>query len=241
MNLIQGDCLEKIREVKDIDLVVVDLPYGQTACKWDSSIDLKTMWSELKKVCKTTTTYVFFCNTKFGLSLILSNKKWFRYDIVWEKSKAMGYLSANKAPLRKHEMVYIFRAPCKRNNPPTYNPQKTPGKPWKSPTRQLKDKDVYGQISLPIRENKTGDRHPTSIIKFNNDDTGLHRTQKPVKLCEWLIKSYSNEGDHVLDFTMGSGTTGEACKNTNRRFTGIEKDPEIFEIARQRLATQKNN
>jgi len=235
INLIQGDCLEKIREVKDIDLVVVDLPYGQTACKWDSLIDLKTMWSELKKVCKPTTIYAFFCNTKFGHSLISSNKKWFRYDIVWEKAIAVGYLSANKAPLRKHEMIYIFRAPCKRTNPPAYNPQKTPGKPRDRRALERKNTSVYGENKTPAIENKTGDRHPTSIIKFNKE-RGLHRTQKPVKLCEWLIKSYSNEGDHVLDFTMGSGTTGEACKITNRRFTGIEKDPEIFEIARQRLS-----
>jgi len=236
MNLIQGDCLEKIQEVKDIDLVVVDLPYGQTECKWDSLIDLKTMWVELKKVCKTTTTYVFFCTTKFGNSLINSNKKWFRYDIVWEKTKAAGFLNANKAPLRTHEMIYIFRAPCKRNNPPTYNPQKTPGKPYKSKPLEAKNNGAY-RPSRPYKyegcDNK-GDRHPGSIIKFKKD-VGLHKTQKPVKLCEWLIKTYSNEGDHVLDFTMGSGTTGVACKNTNRRFTGIEKDSEIFEIARQRL------
>jgi site-specific DNA-methyltransferase (adenine-specific) len=234
INLIQGDCLEKIREVKDIDLVVVDLPYGQTDCKWDSTIDLKTMWSELKKVCKPTTTYVFFCTTKFGVSLILSNKKWFRYDIVWEKTKAAGFLNANKAPLRTHEMVYIFRAPCKRTNQPTYNPQKTSGKPYVYKKQKKNAISVYGTKFTRTTENKTGDRHPTSVIKFKKEN-GLHRTQKPVKLCEWLIKTYSNEGDHVLDFTMGSGTTGVACKNTNRRFTGIEKDSEIFEIARQRL------
>ena len=389
MELYNDDCFEILPEIKDgsVDLVVVDLPYttkGQkaTACKWDTPIDLDRMWKELKRCCKRDCVYVFFCTTKFGYKLIQSNERWFRYDLVWEKSRKVGFLSANKMPLRKHEMMYVFKEEQGTYNPqktegkpykhsgkrssnelyggslscsseektdrhptsilhipeapedqeerkhemmyifsdtnsddldnsrnlglrayfknvmeyigktkkelmkkigqgidhslrinstqfalptektynklievyeldkmegfrtledlkkewgePTYNPQKTEGKPYKTNGRE--DVGVYsekGYKGEPI--NNKGDRHPTTIVKFNNPKKSLHRTQKPVALCEWLIKSYSNEGDLVLDFTMGSGTTGVACKNTNRRFIGIEKDEEIFKTAYERL------
>ena len=232
MELYNNDCFEILPEIKDlsVDLVLVDLPYAQTACKWDCLIDLDKMWKELKRCCKRDCVYVFFCTTKFGYKLIQSNEKWFRYDLVWEKSRKVGFLSANKMPLREHEMVYIFK-----EQQGTYNAQKTEGKPYNR--TQSKQTETYGMedIKQVITENKTGDRHPTTIVKFNNPKKSLHRTQKPVELCEWLIKSYSNENDLVLDFTMGSGTTGEACKNTNRNFIGVEKDEEIFKIAFERL------
>jgi len=232
MELYNNDCFEILPEIKDlsVDLVLVDLPYAQTACKWDCLIDLDKMWKELKRCCKRDCVYVFFCTTKFGYKLIQSNEKWFRYDLVWEKSRKVGFLSANKMPLREHEMVYIFK-----EKQGTYNAQKTEGKPYNR--TQSKQTETYGMedIKQVITENKTGDRHPTTIVKFNNPKKSLHRTQKPVELCEWLIKSYSNENDLVLDFTMGSGTTGEACKNTNRNFIGVEKDEEIFKIAFERL------
>jgi len=234
MELYNDDCFDILQEIKEktVDMVLVDLPYGQTACKWDCMIDLEKMWLELKKICKRECIYVFFCTTKFGYQLIKSNEKWFRYDIVWEKSRKVGFLSANKMPLRKHEMVYVFK-----EKQGTYNPQKTEGKPYKVNGTEFKNqqKDVYGSSSVITHENKTGDRHPTSIVKFNNPKKSVHRTQKPVALCEWLIKTYSNEDDLVLDFTMGSGTTGLACKNTKRRFIGIEKDENIFEIAYNRI------
>lgn len=331
MELHNNDCFVIFKDIKKstIDLVVVDLPYGQTACYWDTCIDLNQMWTDLKRICKQNAIYCFFCTTKFGNSLINSNPRWFRYDIVWEKSNPVGHLSANKCPLRRHEMIYIFSKPSdnvdlennknielreyaskvkkyinkpnkeiyltlgnksiqrfynfrskrfglptlktynqliehfnidnmegfipydrmkkmweKLSNPKTYNPQKTKGKPYKRKGSEI-IKDVYGQTNVPTHDNKTGDRYPTSIIKFNNHINhkkqnanhikSLHRTEKPVPLCEWLIKSYSNENDLVLDFTMGSGTTGEACKNTNRRFIGVEIDKEIFKIAHKRL------
>lgn len=231
MEIYNDDCFEILPEIKDesIDLVVCDLPYAQTDCKWDCLIDLDRMWKELKRCCKRKCVYVFFCTTKFGYKLIQSNERWFRYDLVWEKSRKVGFLSANKMPLRKHEMMYVFK-----EQQGTYNPQKTEGKPYKN--RQGKQTDTYGKEDTErvITENK-GDRHPTTIVKFNNPKKSLHRTQKPVALCEWLIKSYSNEGDLVLDFTMGSGSTGVACKNTNRKFIGIEKNEEIFKVAYERL------
>lgn len=234
-----ADCFDEFKEIKNktVDFVCVDLPYGQTACKWDSVIDLKKMWVELKRVCKENCIYAFFCTTKFGNSLINSNPKWFRYDIVWEKTKIVGFLSANKMPLRKHEMIYIFRPPCSKTNQPVYNPQKTKGKPYKNNGDKHKNGiDIYGGTVRIPHENKTGDRHPTSILKFNHDKEKLHRTQKPVKLCEWLIKTYTNKGDLVLDFTMGSGSCIVACKNTNRQYIGIEKDKEIFDMAQVRVS-----
>lgn len=227
-----SDCFDEFKNINDntIDLVCVDLPYGQTSCKWDSVIDLSKMWDELKRICKDKAVYVFFCTTKFGHSLISSNKKWFRYDIVWQKSNSVGFLNANKMPLRTHEMIYVF---YKKWN--VYNPQKTKGKPYKVKECKLKNKDVYNQSIIPTHENKTGDRHPKSIIKFNNPKKSIHRTQKPVGILEWIIKTYSNENDIVLDFTMGSGSTIEACINTNRKYIGIEKDKDIYLIAKDRI------
>ena len=229
--IFNDDCFNILPTINDesVDLVLVDLPYGQTGCKWDVCIDLDKMWEQLKRIGKENTAYVFFTTTKFGYKLIQSNEKWFRYDLVWEKSKSLGFLSANRMPLRSHEMIYIFYKKL-----PTYNPQKTPGKPYTRIT-PTKPTELYGNAPRLVITNN-GDRYPQSIQKFNQPaKKSNHPTQKPIDLCEWLIKSYSNENDLVLDFTMGSGSTGIACKNTGRRFIGIEKDPEIFKIAEDRL------
>jgi site-specific DNA-methyltransferase (adenine-specific) len=235
MELFNGDCLEIMPTIENnsVDMILVDLPYGQTDCKWDSIIDLNKMWEELKRICKNNANIIFFTTTKFGNKLINSNEKWFKYDLVWEKHLAVGFMNANKMPLRLHEMMYVFGKPSGGNK--TYNPQKTPGKPYKRVCCKKKAVDVYGKTEGK-GENITGDRHPLSIQKFKSDKEKLHRTQKPVEACEWLIKTYSNESDVVLDFTMGSGSTGVACKNTSRKFIGIEKDEEIFKIAEKRLA-----
>jgi site-specific DNA-methyltransferase (adenine-specific) len=223
-----------------VDMVLVDLPYGQTACAWDCEIDLAEMWVQLKRICKPNANIVFFTTTKFGYELIHSNKKWFRTDLVWEKPNSVGFMSAKKAILRKHEMIYLFGKPSGGGK--TYNPQKTTGhQPYFIKAHTYNDNivDIYGNKS---REDINGDdtRYPTSIQKFGctgvNEKRGkFHRTQKPVALCEWLINTYSNEGDVVLDFTMGSGSTGLACKTTGREFIGIEMDEEIFKIAEERL------
>ena len=465
MNIYNDDCFNIFPKIKrkSIDLILVDLPYGQTNCKWDIPIDLDKMWIELKKICKKNCMYCFFTTTKYGVNLINSNPKWFRYDLVWEKSNAVGYLSANKMPLRKHEMIYVFNddsnrcglilnielrtyfqnvkkfigktkneinkelgnqstdhcfrdssqfelptektynqlikkydinkidnfleykklkslwekprdgtynpqktkgKPYKTNGnklknksvygqtevPPvenktgdrhptsvishemiyvfndennddteneynielrtyfknvlkfigktrneinkelgnqraehcfgfsnsqfgiptektynqlikkydinkidnfleykkvkslwekpkilTYNPQKTKGKPYKTKEHKYKDKDVYGETGRPLVENKTGDRHPTTILKYKSETKTIHRTQKPIKLTEWLIKTYSNKNDLVMDFCMGSGTTIVACKNLERDYIGIEKDKEIYDLAIKRI------
>ena len=367
MNIYNDDCFNIFPKIKrkSIDLILVDLPYGQTDCKWDIPIDLDKMWIELKKICKKNCMYCFFTTTKYGVALINSNPKWFRYDLVWEKSNAVGYLSANKMPLRKHEMIYVFNDDsnrcglilnmelkkyfqnvlkfigktkneinkelgnqstdhCFRNSSQfelptektynqlikkyfqnvkkfigktrneinkelgnqstdhcfrdssqfelptektynqlikkydinkidnfleykkvkslwekpkilTYNPQKTKGKPYKTKEHKYKDKDVYGETGRPLVENKTGDRHPTTILKYKSETKTIHRTQKPIKLTEWLIKTYSNKNDLVMDFCMGSGTTIVACKNLERDYIGIEKDKEIYDLAIKRI------
>lgn len=236
MNCIyNADCMDVFPLIEDesVDMVLVDLPYGQTACTWDCEIDLAEMWVQLKRICKPNANIVFFCTTKFGYQLIKSNEKWFRSDLVWEKSFALGFMSAKKAVMRKHEMIYLFGKPSAGGK--TYNPQKTTGhKPGFRGAHEYKNADVYGNTS---RGDQYVDdtRFPTSIQKFNYDKEKLHRTQKPVALCEWLIKTYTNEGDVVLDFTMGSGSTIVAAKNTKRRYIGVEMNDEIFEIAMNRL------
>ena len=227
-----ADCFDEFKNIQDnkIDLVCVDLPYGQTACKWDSVIDLSKMWDELKRICKDECVYIFFCTTKFGHSLISSNKKWFRYDLVWQKQRAVGFLNANKMPLRNHEMIYIF---YKKWN--VYNPQKTKGKPYKMIRNKKGNIGVYGKDYHRTTIINNGDRYPTSIIKCDLPKKSIHKTQKPTDILEWLIKTYSNENDIVLDFTMGSGSTIEACINTKRRYIGIEKDNDIFNIAKNRI------
>lgn len=240
--LIHGDCLKIMPTLEDnsVDMVLVDLPYGQTACNWDCEIDLTEMWKQLKRICKSNANIVFFCTTKFGYDLIHSNRKWFRSDLVWEKTNICGFMSAKKAVMRKHEMIYLFSNPSASGK--TYNPQKTTGhQPVFIKAHEYKNGvvDVYGNKG---RDDHSLDdtRHPTSIQKFGYDKLTegrgkFHRTQKPVALCEWLIKTYSNEGETILDFTMGSGTTIVAAKNTGREFVGIEMDEEIFKIAENRI------
>jgi len=271
MDLYNDDCFNIFDKIENnsIDLFVLDLPYANkkfgncTACKWDTPIDLKEMWKHIKRIMKPNATIVHFCNTKFGWALIESNPKWFRYDLIWKKSRKVGFLSANKMPLRQHENIYIFSnnniTYSKNGKYGTYNPQKIQGEPYK--VKEGKSKNVNGSLSRGHEviskeyENK-GDRHPTSIIEmdntllemqntieqmentileYKNATKTIHRTQKPVDLLEWLIKTYSNEDDVVMDFCMGSATTGVACKNTNRKFIGVEKDKEMFEKAKQRL------
>jgi site-specific DNA-methyltransferase (adenine-specific) len=234
MELYNDDCFNVFPKIKDksINLFLLDLPYGQTPCKWDSVIDLDKMWIEIKRMMKSNGIIVFFCTAKFGNTIINSNPKWFKYDLIWKKSRKVGFLSANKMPLRQHENIYVFK-----EEQGTYNPQKTEGKPYK--TIGTGECEVY-RANKRLDGNNTGDRHPTSIIEntileYNTPAKSLHRTQKPVELCEWLIKTYTNEDDVVMDFTMGSGTTGIACSNTNRDFIGVEMDKEIFEIAEKRI------
>ncbi len=377
MDIHNLDCFDYFKKVADksVNLFVLDLPYtttnwGKTTnCKWDTPIDLDKMWIEIKRIMKPNAVIIFFCNTKFGFNLIESNKKWFKYDLIWKKSRKVGFLSANKMPLRQHENIYVFKKEGGTYNPQmeegednkrdwtktkerklgaeiydkdnsiqhkpknnngtrhptsvieleedheniyvfkkeggTYNPQMEEGLTAYVDKRTHKQVLPYGEKTLTpqnnggfyhptsilelqedheniyvfkkdivdkerhtynsqkieldkpitlhrstkkyckIYENKYmkertntktyTDEHPTDILEFSNPSKSIHKTQKPVDLLEWLIKSYSNEGDLICDFTMGSGSTAIACLNTNRIFTGCERDIDIFKLAEERI------
>ena len=230
INLMLGDCLERIKEIPDgsVDMILTDPPYGTTACKWDSIIPLEPMWEQLKRVIKPNGAIVMTASQPFTTTLISSNMKTFRYDLKWVKSQGTGFYNANRMPLRAHEDILVWY-----NSLPTYNPQKTKGKPYK--IKRGSASDVYVGKDLCVTDNVTGDRHPLSWREFKKDGDKTHPTQKPVALMEYLIKTYTNESETVLDFTMGSGSTGVAAKNLNRDFIGIEMDEEYFNTAKDRI------
>jgi len=244
-----GDCLTILPRIekKSVNMVLVDLPYGETDANWDSKIDLTIMWKELKRIGTDNCIYAFFCSTRFGVELINSNSAWYAYDIVWKKTNAVGFLNANVCPLRAHEMIYIFK---KKNKPKgcksVYNPQKIAGTPYSRVFTEdnnsfLKknnpEEQVYRHREHSKRTSNVNDgwRYPTSIIEFKKDRITGHVTEKPVGLCEWLVKTYSNEGDTILDFCMGSGTTCVACVNTKRHYIGIELDERWFNASVERV------
>lgn len=234
MILMQGDCLERMKEIDSgsVDMILTDPPYGTTACKWDSIIPLEPMWEQLKRIIKPNGAIVMTASQPFTSVLVCSNLKLFRYDLKWVKSQATGFYNANKMPLRAHEDILVFY-----KHLPTYNPQKTDGKPYRQ--KRGSASDVYQGKDLCETVNESGDRHPLSWKLFKKDSEKLHPTQKPVALMEYLIKTYTNEGDTVLDFTMGSGSTGVACVNLGREFIGIELDEEYFKIAEKRISDAK--
>lgn len=219
--LMQGDCLERMREIPDgsVDLVLTDPPYGTTACKWDSVIDLALMWKELKRVIKPNGAIILMANEPFTSVLVCSNLKQFKYRWDWEKSQAVGHLNAWKQPLRCIEDICVFYSkPC------TYNPQLV-DKPLKNQRPQSGrsgQTDCYGEYKLDVYKCPPDKSMPKNILKYNNVQGNIHPTQKPVELMEYLIKTYTNEGETVLDFTMGSGTTIKAANNLNRNSIGIE-------------------
>lgn len=228
--VIQGDCLEVMDMMpsNSVDLILADLPYGTTACKWDVLIPFEPLWSAYKRLAKKGAAIVLTASQPFTSALVMSNVGMFSHSWVWEKSNGGGFLNANRQPLKRHEDVLVF---WERQG--TYNPQKTKGKPYRC-TRASAGETTFDQtVAGWVTENK-GDRFPTTIIRFPNE-TGLHPTQKPVPLFEYLIKTYSNPGDLVLDNCCGSGTTGVACMNTGRKFIGIEKEQAYVEIAKKRI------
>ena len=297
MEIYNWDCLEKMKDLEtgSVDLLFCDLPYGQTACKWDCLIDLELFWKEVNRVCKINAPMFFTCSTKFGVSLINSNPKNFRYDLVWVKSAPTGFLNAKKMPMKKHEMVYVFYRKL-----PFYNIADNHTHKFLKETEVKNEDGCYGKRGKKEISNKYYPPLPTSVMKEpeneevkygimgraeepenevvepkNEDSTygktnkyvtkyaskerresgsttaydpplpntilevpsqkGKHATQKPTALMEWILKYYSRENDLVLDPTMGSGSTGVACQNMNRRFIGIEMDEKIFEDAKKRL------
>jgi len=236
--LLHGDCLEHMKDLDDnsIDLIFCDLPYGQTSCKWDCKIDLEKFWIEVMRIKKLNTPIFFTTTTKFGVDLINSAPKkcHFRYDIVWVKSAPVGFLSAKKMPMRKHEMVYVFYEKL-----PYYDLSSHKHKFLKEDEREMKEINTLynGKMKRPIgktREPTYNPPLPTTMLEIKSTK-GKHSTEKPVALMEWILKYYSKEGDTILDPTMGSGSTGVACKNMKRNFIGIEMDDEIYDVAYKRI------
>jgi len=233
INLMLGDCLERIKEVPDesVDMVLCDLPYGVTQNKWDVVIPFEPLWEHYLRVVKKNGAILLFGLPPFDKLLGCSNLDMLRYEWVWEKTNATGHLNAKKMPLKAHENILVFY-----DKLPTYNPVKTTGHVRKTSTRLDKSSN-YGKQHKECSYDST-ERYPRDVLKFPMDKqkSKLHPTQKPVALCEYLIKTYTNEGETVLDNCMGSGTTGVACKNLNRKFIGIEMDEKYFNIAKERLS-----
>ena len=234
-----GDCLELMNNIPDksIDMILCDLPYGTTQNKLDIIVPFEPLWKQYERIIKDNGAIILFAQGVFYIDLVNSNRKLFRYDLVWDKCLVSGFLNAKRMPLRQHEQIAVFYKKL-----PTYNPQFTQGKPLHSKGVAYTNKEIknqnYGKFNI-TDDTRAGStqKYPTSIIKFQKPHPSItiHRTQKPVALLEYLIKTYTNEGDVVLDNCMGSGSTGVACKNLGRDFIGIEKDETYFKIAKERI------
>ena len=243
VKLFQGDCLDIMPQLAEqgikADMVLTDPPYGTTACKWDSVIPFDEMWECLDGITNETSPLLLFGTEPFSSHLRLSNIKNYKYDWIWIKDKGTNIFSANKRPMKNTEIISVFY-----KTQPFYNPVMRKGKPY---TRIQKSSMVgshlgEGNKKASDKINETGERFPLSTVYFARDTakgSSFHPTQKPVKLLEYLIKTYTKENDTVLDFTMGSGSTGVACLQTNRNFIGIELEPKYYEIAEQRIKEAK--
>jgi site-specific DNA-methyltransferase (adenine-specific) len=232
--LLNGDCLELMKQIPDasVDMILCDLPYGTTACSWDSVIPFEPLWAEYRRIAKLGAAMVLTASQPFTTALIASNLLEFKYCWVWDKKNPTNVGNARRQPLKYHEDIAVFyRSQC------TYNPIKWQGKPnHKQGNAKRRLSEAVGALGR-VADDLSGLKHPRSIIEIpkHSSQCGLHPTQKPVALMEYLVRTYTNEGDVVLDNCMGSGTTGVACLNTGRRFIGMEMDPEYFAIARDRI------
>jgi hypothetical protein len=251
LDLRKGDCLELMKSIEDksIDLILCDLPYGTTRNKWDSVLDLDSLWEQYNRIIKDRGAILLFAQTPFDKVLGVSNLKHLRYEIIWQKTAPTGFLNAKKMPMKAHENLLVFYKKL-----PTYNPQKTQGHTRKVASKESRAKSIERQkLKVDNKdsnynfygESSTGydstERYPLSVQVFAKDQQkeNYHPTQKPVALLEWLIRTYTNEGDLVLDNCMGSGSTGVACVNTNRNFIGMELTKQYFEIAKERIEKAK--
>lgn len=230
INLMLGDCLELMAALPDrsVDMVLCDLPYGTTACAWDSVLPFDKLWAAYRRICKPNAAIVLTASQPFTTDLIQSNRAEFRYELIWDKTKGGNFLLAKKQPMKSHENIVVFY-----RSQPTYNPQmEVRGKPRKKGGGRASDN--FGAVPSVSFNNEY---YPTSILAHSTGSRKdhYHPTQKPVALMEYLIRTYANEGDAVLDNTMGSGTTGVAARNTGRRFIGMERDPKYFAIAWDRI------
>jgi site-specific DNA-methyltransferase (adenine-specific) len=239
MKLLHGDCLELMREIPDasVDMVLCDLPYGTTACGWDSVIPFEPLWKQYRRVAKRNAAIVLTASQPFTSALVMSQPRMFRHEWVWQKNCGSNFANLKHAPFKEHESVLCFSADAPRFNP-VRQERSAAGRAmvlsrsYASPTG---GDYIGGGLSVDTAKRDPDMRHPSSIQKFSRE-VGLHPTQKPVALCEYLVRTYTNPGDTVLDNCMGSGTTGVACINTGRNFIGIERDEKYFALASQRIA-----
>ena len=232
IELHHGDCLKKMQDIPEqsVDLILTDPPYGTTACKWDAVIAFVPMWEAVKRVLKINGVAVFTAAQPFSSALGASNLPWLRYSWIWRKSAATGHLNAKKMPMSDFEDVLVFYA-----SQPTYNPQGLV--PHNKITRRGGNGGCYGDSGKENMQEWTN--YPRRVLEISSEGMTVHPTQKPIALMEYLIRTYTNEDEVVLDFTMGSGTTGVACVNTNRNFIGIEKEEMYFKIAKKRIDEAK--
>lgn len=236
IQLIHGDCLEKMAAIPDgsVDMILCDLPYGTTACKWDTVIPFDPLWAQYRRVAKRNAAIVLTASQPFTTTLIASNMREFRYCWVWDKVQVTGFPNANRRPMSRHEDVCVFGQAA-----PRYNPQKSTGHPARKRTQGGKAAEVYAGFNH-VATDSGSERFPTTILTISKGHSPhnrpVHPTQKPVALMEYLIRTYTQEGETVMDNCMGSGTTGVACINTSRNFIGIERDAKYFQIASDRIA-----
>ncbi|HBS6318916.1 TPA: site-specific DNA-methyltransferase [Klebsiella pneumoniae] len=237
IRLHNANCFDVFPEIASdtVDLVCADIPYGTTQCRWDSVLDLALMWEQLYRIVKPSAAIVLFSAQPFTSVLINSNLRDWRSEWIWEKGNATGFLNAKKQPLRAHENIEVFY-----RRQPTYNPQFTHGHERRTSKRKTVNSECYGK-ALTLTKYDSTSRYPRDVQFFSSDkQTGnYHPTQKPLALVQYLIETYSNPGDTVLDFTMGSGTAGVACQQTERNFIGIEKDAAIYRTACERMGIKQ--
>lgn len=237
IRLHNADCFDVFPQIASgtVDLVCADIPYGTTQCRWDSVLDLQVMWDQLYRIAKPNAAIVLFSAQPFTSVLVNSNLRDWRSEWIWEKGNATGFLNAKKQPLRAHENIEVFY-----RRQPTYNPQFTHGHERRTSKRKTVNSECYGK-ELTLTKYDSTSRYPRDVQFFSSDkQTGnYHPTQKPLALVQYLIETYSNSGDTVLDFTMGSGTAGVACQQVGRNFIGIEKDADIFRTACQRMGIKQ--
>lgn len=237
VSLYHGDCLDLMQDIPSasVDMVLCDLPYARTKNTWDSMIPFEPLWESYRRIVKPNGAIVLFADGMFMAKLMSSNPSMWRYNLIWDKVLTSGFLNANKMPLRQHEELCVFY-----KKPPTYNPQKTKGtKSHSKGSMRSYANNNYGTYNFVDNTDLHGElKFPTSIIKFQkpHPSKAIHPTEKPVALCEYLIKTYTNPGEIVLDNCMGSGTTGVACVNSGRHFIGMEKEYAFFEIAAGRIS-----
>lgn len=241
MQLLQGDCLDLMREIPDgsVDMVLCDLPYGTTKNSWDSTIPLTALWEQYKRIIKERGCVALFAQTPFDKVLGASNLSMLKYEWIWEKPMATGNLNCKFAPMKSHENILVFsnKAACfvkNKSNAMKYFPQMGIGKPYKV-TRGHMSTNYDSKWHKKTQTINDGTRYPRDVLSFSHDKRHYHPTQKPVALLEYLIRTYTNKGETVLDNTMGSGSTGVACVNTGRDFIGIELDEGYFDIAQKRI------